>query len=148
MTTPQKLDLLLNRIEMNCDLTIGGKTCNEFMMECLSLIQSKLPPIAVEAFRVSNDYLAGRAKLRSVTGMLEKCWEYLHENHQDQKINQPEVSAIRAVICLLHAQAHPQERDIVDQLSFFLTLVNNVESQFDREEFLLRRHFAECLTTG
>lgn len=148
MTKSERLDHLLNRIEMGCNPEVGLKQSSDFMMECLSLIKSKLPRVASEGLRISNEYIAGRAQRESIIEALEKCWSDLRENHSGQQINEHEVSGIRATICLLHAQAHPHERDIVDQLSFFLTLVNNVEPHFEKEEFLLRRHFAQCLITG
>jgi hypothetical protein len=145
MSTPQELDLLLNDIEMNCDPTIGSEQCNQFSIDCLSLIRHKLPPIAEEGLTIVTEYLEGRVPLRSVTDMLVKCWQYLKENYNQASPDDPVVSAIRAVIFPLTAQKDPQQRDIVDHLSLFLTLVNNVEPHYDDEESLMRKHFAKCL---
>ena len=124
---------------------VGSEQCIQFMTECLSLIQHKLPPIAVEAMAVAREYSAGRISVRTVSEMLVKCWEYLKEHHPGVLFEHPEVAALRAVICLLHAQKHPQACNIVDHLSFFLWLVEDVESHREQEEALLRKHFAKCL---
>ena len=141
----KSLDLLLNDIEMGCDPAIGSEQVNRFSIDCLSLIRHKLPRIAAEGLALTTEYLEGRAPLESVTDMLVKCWQYLKENHEHAPLNDPVVSAIRAVIFPLDAQKHPEKRDIVDHLSFFLMLVNNVEPHFEEEEGLLRKHFAKCL---
>jgi len=141
----KRLDDLLNDIEINCNPAIGSEQCNGFSVECLSLIRHRLPPIACEALDLLKDYRTGRTELESVTKMIVQCWKYLDEKHGGREIHHPEVSAVRAVIFPLDAQKHPKDRNIVDHLSFFLTLVNNVEPHCEEEEALLRKHFAECL---
>ncbi len=141
----QKLDLLLNDVEINCDPTIGSRECIQFTLDCLKLIRGKLPPIAEQGVSVVSDYLERRTSLQVVLDALLRAWEYLKENCKNTSIEDPVVSAIRAVICALHAQKNPQQRDIVDHLSFFLELVNNVEPHYEEEEALLRTYFAKCL---
>lgn len=148
MEMSRRLDLLLNEIEMNCDPNIGGEECNQFSVDCLLLIQDKLPPIAVEALTVLQDYLERCASLVSVTEMLARCWKYLRMAYPEAPLNDPSVSAIRAVIFPLDAQKHPENLNIVDHLSFFLMLVNNVEPHFAEEEMLLRKHFINCLNAA
>jgi hypothetical protein len=140
-----KLSLLLNDIESNCNPAVGSEECGRFSLECLSLIQHKLPPIAVDAVGILNSYFSGQAQLSSVAEMLERSWQYLRKGNRDQNFDDPEVSAIRAVIFPLDAQKNPEMRDIVDHLSFFLGLVNNVEPHYEEEEMLLRKYFSECL---
>jgi hypothetical protein len=74
-----------------------------------------------------------------------KCWQYLNENYKHVSLKDPVVSAIRAVIFPLHAQQHPDDHNVVDHLSFFLSLVNNVEPHIAEEESFLRKHFIGCL---
>ena len=144
----QRLSDLLNDIEINCDPGIGGGQCNAFSIECLFLIQHKLPPIAVEALGILNDYLAGRIPVKSVLDALVGLWKYLDTNHPQRGVDNLEISAIRAVIFPLDAQKSPEMRNIVDHLGFFLQFVNNVEPHYEEEEVLLRKHFGECLTVG
>jgi hypothetical protein len=141
----EKLDQLLNEIEICCDPEIGDDRCNQFCLDCLALIRHKLPPIAADALVVVTDYREGRVPLKSVVDMTVKCWKYLDENHGHQPLDDPLVSAIRAVIFPLSAQRTPAERDLVDHLSFFLMLVNNVEPHCGEEEALLRKYYAGCL---
>ncbi len=143
--TSDKLDAVLNEIEMNCDPANGSDQCNRFRIACLSLVRSKLPPIAVEGFELANGHIEGHVSMQLITAMLSRCWQYLKENHHHDPLNHPIVSGIRAVICLLYGQTHPEERDIVDHMGFFLMLVNNVEPHFEEEESLLRVFFGKCL---
>jgi hypothetical protein len=145
MDASRELDRLLNDIEIGCDPPVGGPECNRFSLDCLALIRYKLPPVALEGLACVTEYLAGQLTLQSVTDMRIKCWQYLDENYKHAPLDDPMVSAVRAVICPLHAQQNPDERNIVDHLSFFLMLVNNVEPHFQEEESLLRAYFAHCL---
>lgn len=140
-----ELDLLLNRIEENCDPASCGKNAVEFMVDCLSLVEHKMPTIAKEALRVARGYPAERATLDAVVEMLDRCWLYLDEQYRGKDLSDPEVSAIRAAIFILFDLQHPEEFEIVDSLSFFLRLVNNIERHLQEEESLLRVHFAGCL---
>ena len=140
----QKLDSLLNIIEMNCDPTIGSSECNRFSLDCLSLIQHELPSIAAQAFTLLTEYINGQARLQTLVDMRIKCWQYLDENHKHAPLHDPVVSAIRAVIFSLQAQQTPEERNFVDHLSSFLMWLNNVEPHFEEQESLLQKHFAQC----
>jgi len=142
-----KLSLLLNDIEEICDPPIGSRECSLFRMACLALIRHKLPLIPERARAFSAQYVKHRAPIEEVDELLVQCWQYLEENHGNAPVEDPTVSAFRAVICILYAQKHPEERDIADHLSFFLMLVNNVEPHYQEEESLLRTHFARYLET-
>ncbi len=139
----RELNELLNEIEERCDPLIGSKESNDFMIECLSLIRHKLPPIALEAIQVLQAHLVGRVTIDTVSDMLARLWRHIDENHKGVDIRHVEMSAIRAVIFPLDAQRRAQERDIVDYLSSFLTFINHVEPHLEEEEGLLRKHFAK-----
>jgi hypothetical protein len=139
------LDSLLNVIERNCDPTTGSEQCTRFSLECLLLIQHKLTPIVFEAIDVISDYLAGNGQLHSITAMRVRLWEYLDTNRREEKHDDSEVAAIRAVIFPLCGLDNPQLRDIVDHLSFFLEFINLIEPHYEEEEVLLRKYFKECL---
>ena len=143
--TDQELNEILNKIEENCDPLIGSKQCNDFMLECLSLIREKLPPISLEAIDVLREYFAGRVKIEAVSEILVKSWHHIDKNYKGVDNRHVEVSAIRAVIFPLDAQRRARERDIVDYLGSFLTFVNQVEPHPKEEEDLLRKHFAKCI---
>ena len=141
----QKLDDLLNDIEMNCYPAIGVEPCIRFSLDCLALVQHKLPLIAEEARFLVAEYLEGRVSLQSIKEMLAKCWQYLKENRNHHPAEEPTESAIRAVIFPLTALRDFAERDIVDHLGLFLEFVNQVEPHYGEEEALLRKYFADCL---
>jgi hypothetical protein len=141
----QRLDSLLNDIEQICDPPIGSQASIQFSLACLALVRHRLPQIAEHVRAFSAEHLERPAPLGEVEELLVRCWRYLEENHKNAPLEDPTVSAFRAVICILHAQKHPEERAIVDHLSFFLMLVNNLEPHHQEQESLLRTHFAQCL---
>jgi len=61
------------------------------------------------------------------------------------RLDDPEVSATRAVICVLQEQLQAESDDFLDSASFFLQIINNVEPHQDQQEVLIRKHFASCL---
>src|SRR5262245_670363 len=95
----QKLDDLLNDINMNCEPLVFSKPCYQCSVDCLALIRHKLPPVAQEGLDLLINYLAGRVSVRSITEMRAKCWRYLNENHKqprlDLPVEPPEVCAVR-----------------------------------------------------
>ena len=99
----KRIDDLLNDIEVNCDPAIGSRACTRFMLECLTLIRHKLPPIAEEGLAVVTACLEGRATVEVVTDALVRCWQYLDEKHKDAPTSDPEVSIIRAVMFPVYA---------------------------------------------
>lgn len=145
MSTAQEIDGLLNQIEETSNPTVGSKASTQFMLECLALIEEKLPPLATEAAELTNRYLSGRAKLEAVIEMRSKCWRHIDECRKTGDCDSLEVNAIRAVIFPLDAFEHPAEHDVVEHLSAFLAFVNHVEPHFQQEEALLRKHFASSL---
>jgi hypothetical protein len=136
---------VLNDIEMNCNPKIGDDRCTKFSYECLSLIRDKLPTIAAEAFDLLGDNLEGPVQLDSISEMLKRLWTYFDENRKEKGIGFAEEGAIRAVIGPLHALINPDTREIVDDLAFFLKMINNIEPHFEEEEALLRKLFKDCL---
>jgi len=144
-TDTDKIGLLLNDIEQTCDPPVGCEGCRRFTVECLSLIRHKLPSIATEAIGVAENCLAGHTGLEPVSEVLVGSWQYLDQHYPAAPLSDPNVSGIQAVIFLLHAVLHPEESDIVDHLSCFLMLVNNVEPHQKEQERLLYKHFGECL---
>jgi hypothetical protein len=148
MTKPeQNLDDLLNDIEQNCDPAVGDQESNDFMFDCLLLVQHKLPAICLEAMALLTAYRLGQIPLHDIDEMAVRCWRYLDENYKGADSALAEVSAVRAVIFPLnaHRHVHKGEHDIVDYLSSFLTFVNQIEPHLDEEESLLRKHFARCI---
>jgi hypothetical protein len=141
----REVDEILSKIEENCNPSIGSAECNEFSLECLSLIRDKLPPIALQALDVLREYFGRRVPIEAVNDMRLKCWHHIDEHYRTVASSHAEVSSIRSVIFPLDAQRRAHEREIVDHLSCFLTFVNQVESHLDEEEALLRKHFTKCL---
>jgi len=132
--------LLLNSIEENCELS--RDQIARFKLDVLALIGPKLLPIASESMALAKDFMTGSISESAIASALERCW---NSSDQNRGLTTPESNSTRAVICLLYGLIHGEKDDVVDSLSFFLTLVNNVEPHVSRELELLHRHFRDCL---
>ena len=67
----------------------------------------------------------------------------LRNQHQEMQLDDPEVSAIRAAICILQSQLDPETDDFVDLLSFCLRLLNKLEPHLAEQETLLSHYFGD-----
>ena len=140
-----RLDLLLNSIEEECDPPKYLRLRDAFVIDCMTMIGHRLPPVASRALQVANDFRTGLASLASVRDAHQACWEELRIGHKEMHLDDPEVSAIRAAVCILHGQLHPESDDFVDSVSFCLRLLNNVEPHLAQQESLLHKYFRDCL---
>ena len=102
------------------------------MLDCAALIEQRMPAPAARALQIANGYRAGIVSLQSVSDTHDECCESLSLDHREMQLDDPEVAAIRAVICVLHLQLHPESDEFVDLLSFFLHLLNNIEPPLHR----------------
>lgn len=141
-----KVDLLLNDIEENCDLTEYGSSVAACMVDCVSVIEHQLPPTAKAGLLVCRSYLSGESFLQQLKSAILDCWAGLGKGGQESRLEIPDVSATRAILCILKCLEGEDLHDLVDQMSFFLQLVNNVEAHEDEQEALLRKYFVACLT--
>lgn len=144
-TSSAKLDALLNAIEENCDPTAYRDLVIPYMLDCASLIETRMPAVALASFGVSNGHAAGRVSIQSVTEAIQRCWGELQKDRRETNLDDPEVSATRAVICVLQRQLELESDDFLNLTSFFLQLLNNVQPHLDEQEALLRRHFPSCI---
>ena len=140
-----KLDLLLNEIEVNCDPVTYSSFVAGCMVDCVSVIEHRLPPMAKTGLLVCRSYPSGGSSLQQLKDAILDCWTVLGEGGQESRLEIPDVSATRAILCILKHLEGAEQHDAVDQMSFFLQLVNNVEAHEDDQEALLRKHFAACL---
>ncbi|MFC5862796.1 hypothetical protein ACFPT7_10880 [Acidicapsa dinghuensis] len=141
----RKLDLILNDIETNCEPSRYAAACLPFMVECASLIESELPRIAFESLQTAKSYLRQEAGTVSVQQALSECWRELDKKKRTTSFDDPEVCAIRAVICILHDQVHSEPDDLVDRMSNFLEILNGVVPREAEQESLLRLYFSGCI---
>jgi hypothetical protein len=139
-----KVDLLLNDIEINCEPAEYRSSIAVCMVNCALVIEHRLPPTARAGLLFCKGYLLNESSLQQLNGAILDCWESIRD--QDCRIDIPDVSATRAILCILKHLEGAEQHDLVDQMSFFLQLVNNVEAHEDEQEALLRKHFAACLT--
>ena len=139
-----EIDLLLNDIEMNCEPAEYRGFEVDFMIDCVAIIEDNLSPAASAGLLVCRDYLSGKASLQVVQDAILECWAAERQKDWSRPFEVPELPANRAVLCLLK-KLEGDEADLVDGLSFFLNLIDNVEAQQEQHEALLRQRFAACL---
>jgi len=140
-----ELDRVLNAIEETCAPPQYVRFREAFMLDCAALIAQRMPALAAKALQIAREHRAGMVSLQSVRDTHDACWESLRTNHREMQLDNPEVASIRAIICILYGQLHPDSDEFVDVLSFFLRLLNNVEPHSTEQEQLIRKHFADCL---
>ena len=138
------LDLALNDIEEDCGTAIAGERVLRFQLATLKLIEKELPEIVTEAISAAQRYLAGQETRMGLRSLQLKCWSVLDEKYPGQTLSNPEVSAIRAAIFLLHAGQVDQDDDFVNASSFFLNLINNIEPHYEEELHLMKTILARC----
>jgi hypothetical protein len=141
VTRNQKLDLHLNSIEEIYVPAEFGKSCVPLMIDAAALVEARMPPVATYSLRVARDYAAGTTSAESVNDAIVRCWKDLGGGGRDMCTDVPDVAAIRAVICILRRQVHPEAEDSLDLLSFFVELLNNVEPHSEELEALFKKHF-------
>ena len=132
------LDLILNLIEERSKPTRAQ--IGRFKVAVLSLIEPKLPSIGLECLTLGKHFAVGLDPEQPIREALVRCWEYSDQRSPGGGLETSEANAVRSVISLLHGLISDEE-DFVDSLSFFLTLVNNVEPHHSQQAELLNQHF-------
>ena len=148
MDVSSALDSLLNEIEENCENGVRANQYLSFQGDSLLLIKHKLPAVSLEALNIVRKHLSGQKTLELFQELEIRCWRFLEENLHGQDLASPQVSATRALVCVLHYERAGDQDDFVGSLSFFLRLANNVEPHQQEQLDLLKQHFAECLAAS
>ncbi len=141
----QRLDLMLNEIEENCDPGIGSSESMQFMLDCMRLISTELPEFATGVLHAIERSVVERPDHHELDLLLRDCWAFVDQQQRGHP-GDSTVPAVRALICVLQAQRNPEQRDIVDHLSFFISLLNRVKPHFSEEALLLKKRFSNCLS--
>jgi len=85
-----------------------------------------LPSVATDALDVARCFQRSQASAEQLERARIQCWEFLDAKSASTDFSQPEICAIRAVICILYAES-PSE-DVSELLSWFLTLVGKMDA--------------------
>ena len=103
----------LNDIEMAGGLTAGFDNAMRFMIEACN--KMALPDHAKESLAVATRYVNNDASVEDLKTVRVRCWQSI--KGRDCEFADPEVAAIRAVICTLFPRR--QDADLFETLSFF-----------------------------
>jgi len=117
------LDDIVDIIEAN--VGEGYDRCIRVLLGCVALVKSHLPDVGIEALSVAEKYwLEQSLSSDQLEAERIKCWNYLDERGASTNTQDKEYCALRAVICLLHAQ-QPSD-DIGELIEFFLEMVDSI----------------------
>ena len=90
---------VLNDLEMHCPDFADQERARSFMVKAAALMTNQLPPIAGDVLRIAENIRAVRSPSSTLEQARVACWEYL--GTRDREYDDPEVCAVRAVICAL-----------------------------------------------
>jgi len=152
MTNPAQFDLLLNSIEENCPPAEYEQALLPFMFDCADLIEPRLPQVARESLSIAKSFAQGHLDMEALEHAVISSWKAIGDGPQGLQVDNPQVAGIRAVICILHRELHSENKyihpecgELVDSISFYLQLLNNVEPCFQRQDVLIKKWFGACL---
>lgn len=106
----------LNEIEMAGGLTAGSDDATRFMIEACE--RMALPDYARESLDVAARFLNNEASAQALEAVQVRCWESI--KGRDLNFADPNVAAIRAVICTLYPR--DQVTDLFTTLTVFRDL--------------------------
>ena len=136
----------LNDIEENCAPPLGEGLTVQFMVDCLSLINHRLPPPALQVLDLTKAMSSDERYLQAVTDLRHRCWTVVDAVTRNPGESSSQVSAVSASIFLIDARLRPEEREFLNSVVLFLESVNQVEPHLEEELTLLRKHFSKCLS--
>ncbi len=112
-------DEVLDRLERECARFVEVELARTVMMRGIDLIPGSLPNIAKEALKAAATFQRGRASEAELERVRVACWDHL--GSRDCEFSDPEVCAMRAVICALF----PVIEDPAESLGLFLDLAQS-----------------------
>ncbi len=126
------------------DLELKGALNNEkkvlsFCCACCNLIFDKLPDNARNALAVAERYIKGSANLQDLINARNALWKFLGEDFMN--FDNPNVAAIRAVICCLYEIKNQDES--FNSIAYVMGFCNYVEVKSSEQYNLLVEIFTE-----
>jgi hypothetical protein len=119
------------------------KSILQFGIELLGLVEDRLPEVAKDGLDAARRLEAGQADRASIREARIKCWEYIQRDHKGDADTEPQVSATRAVICVLDSEQEVRPGNFIDLVFLMLEFVNNVHPSEAEEERLVRKHLCD-----
>src|SRR5690349_10388033 len=92
------VDRLLAWIEEHCDVGRYRQQWIAFILDCIALVEHRLPNVAAASLQVAKEYAEGKGSQQAVGDALRDCWLTLRDGHQQMRLDVPDVSGTRAVI--------------------------------------------------
>jgi hypothetical protein len=141
-----ELDLLLNEIDERCSPSEYQRAWISFLLECARLIEARMPKIASEALATGRVFAANDAGPEQLREEVRKLWEWCDRHPQKTDFRKDsDLSAVRAVLCVLTTQLKPNPEEFLDTTSFFCQLMVNVEPCANKVTELAKKHFERCI---
>jgi hypothetical protein len=134
-----RLSLAIAEVEKHYELDRDYRRFEDFMLDCLALVEARLPQVASAAVATAKNYFSGRATEEDLEQARVRCWNHLEAHGYGSEIQEPEAIGIRSAICALYAR--PVVDDAVELLEWFLSLVNQLDDRSEEQVELLAKHF-------
>ena len=131
----------IDTIEEERGITQSAAELSLFMVESCELIQDKLPDVAKQGLEVAKRYWTGKGTEQEVEAARVRSWEYIDAAPGGGSLENQNVCATRAVICLLFPNWAAEEGE--DHLHWFVEVLNKVEDHWDELAAMLERRFAD-----
>jgi hypothetical protein len=140
------LDLLLSGVEKNCSSSDYERAWIPFMFECVDLISARMPEVGHDSLEIGKAFAAKQLGAEQLDEAIRRCWDWCDARQKQPANNEPEWSAVRAVLCILITELQPDPREFLDTTSFFLQLLLNVEPCSRQLDALIKKSFVNCLS--
>jgi hypothetical protein len=111
----------------------------KFMISYIGLMKGDLPKEAVEAVATARKLAEGKLRPDELEGAQQKCWAYLRRIDPMGINNVPDVFAVKAAMRMLYPD--PDDSDILDIVSYFLTMADGFEDHSAEAPSLLKQYF-------
>jgi len=110
------------------------KLAVQMMTECLRLIPFEMPDVAISGITLAQGYWwDGAVSKDDLENARVACWNYLVEQSDSALASTPNVSAVRAVICVLYAESSSD--DVGDMIYFFVQVLRDALAEDDEKTF-------------
>ena len=115
----------------------------KFMLASAELIAERLPDVGRAALETARRFWNGQADAQELEDARVRSWKYLEARGVGTSLDEPDVCALRAVICLLYPDTGGV--DFFDLVHFFVEVTQKVTDIGREQCALLRSIFASQL---
>lgn len=138
MIDQKKLKSFVVKVQDDLSDNDGHVVLNRFMCRCLMAIRSDLPEVARGALDEACQYwMEGGGRKDELLNARLACWRHLESKGRSMDIVDSEDTAIRATLCVLHADFESEDHSD-ETLFWFASVFDRLGGDgVDTERFML-----------